>query len=256
MPLDPPPVRRMTCRTLVVPLMAMSLTSACGSWPAPAEPPPGELEETKSVNEAAAPPPVVVRDPELERKLALSELLLLEREVQLGEMQARLDDARQEVVRAMARQQSLASRAEAASAMAEAEIALQSLRATAGAEGVTEVSRLIRLSAAEFDQQNYAGALYLASQAKGAAFAARGQLASVDRGPLRAGERPFATPLKLQTAKGANVRDGPGANFKVSFTLPAGSLLTGLSHAEQWVRITDETGRDGWIHQGLISRRP
>jgi hypothetical protein len=256
MPVDHPQVRRMTCRTLVLPLIVMSLTSACSSWPAPSEPPPQELEEKTAKESAAPPPPVVVRDLELERKLALSELLLLEKDVQLGELQARLDAARQEVVRAMAKQQSLASRAEAASAMAEAEIALQSLPAAAGARGVPEVSRLIGLSAAEFDQQNYAGALYLASQAKSAAFAARGQLASGNRGPLRAGERPFATPLKLRTATGANVRDGPGSTFKVIFTLPAGALLTGFSHAEQWVRIADESGRDGWIYQGLIGRRP
>jgi len=197
-----------------------------------------------------------MRDPKLEQKLARSELLLLEKEAQVSELQARLDDARLEVVRAMAKQQSLASRAEAASGMAEAEIALQSLRGTARSEGVAEVSRLIKLSTAEFDKQNYAGALYLASQAKGAAFAARGQLASADRGALRAGEVPFATPLKLQTTKRSNVRDGPGSTFKIAFTLPAGAPLTGSSRVEQWVRIIDDSGRNGWIHQGLIGRRP
>jgi hypothetical protein len=199
---------------------------------------------------------VVVRDPELEQKLALCELLLLEKEAQVNELQTRLDDARQEVVRAMSKQQSLASRAEAASGMAEAEIALQSLRATAGTQGVPEVSRLIKLSTVEFDKQNYAGALYLASQAKGAALAARGQRASVARGPQRAGEVLFASLLKLQTAKRANVREGPGGTFKIIFTLPAGAPLTGFSYAGQWVRITDDSGRDGWIYQSLIGRRP
>src|SRR2546425_8259366 len=45
-----------------------------------------------------------------------------------SDLQARLDEARQEVVRALAKLQTVASRAEAASAMAEAEIAVQSLR--------------------------------------------------------------------------------------------------------------------------------
>jgi hypothetical protein len=209
------------------------------------------------VKESAPPPEIVVaRDPELERKLARTELLLLEREAQINELQNRLDDARQEVVRAMAKQQSLASRAEAASGMAEAEIALQSLRATAETQEIPEVSRLIKLSTAEFDKQNYAGALYLASQAKAAAFVARGRLGTVERGPLRAGEEPFLAPLKLQTLKRANVREGPGSNFKVVITLPAGAPLTGSSHVEQWVRITDDSGRDGWIYQSLIGRRP
>jgi hypothetical protein len=247
---------RMKYRILVLSLTLQALTVACAGQPVhrePATPSPPE----KPVQVSAPPPQVVVtRDPELDQKLARTELQLLEKEAQLSELQARLDDARQEVVRAMAKQQSLASRAEAASGMAEAEIALQSLRAPAGAQGTPEVARLIKLSNAEFDKQNYAGALYLASQAKAAAFAARGQFASVDRGPLREGEKAFASALPLRTTKRANVREGPGGDFKILFTLPVGAALTGYSHVEEWVRISDESGRDGWINQGLIGRRP
>ncbi len=255
MPKDGARVTRMKYRNFIFPLLVYSLTTACSNLPASREPsPPNPPDESAMVT---APPPqiVVARDPELEQKLARSELLLLEKEAQVNELQSLLNDARQEVVRAMAKQQSLASRAEAASGMAEAEIALQSLRSTAGARGIPEVSQLIELSTAEFDRQNYAGALYLASQAKGAAFTARGQFASVDRGPLRAGEVAFASPLKLQTTTRANARDGPGVSFKILFTLPAGTPLTGYSHAEQWVQITDDSGRDGWIYQNLIGRR-
>jgi len=249
---------RVTCMkygTVVPALVVLPLAGACSGWPAsrePSQPPPPVVAPVES---APQPRTIVVRDPELERKIALNDLLLLEKEAQVDELRARLDDARQEVVRAMARQQSLASRAEAASAIAEAEIALQTLSTAASAPGVPEVGRLIKLSTAEFDRQNYAGALYLASQAKSAAFTARGQLASVERGPLRAGERPFASPLRLRTSTRANLRAGPGDTFKVLLSLPAGAPLTGLSHAEQWVRVTDDAGREGWIYQGLIDRR-
>lgn len=192
----------------------------------------------------------------LEQRIARLELQLLEKEAQIEELQARLDVARQEVVRNMAKLQSLATRAEAASGLAEAEIALQSLRSTAGTKGVPEVAQLMQLSTVEFDKRNYAGALYLASQAKGAAVAARGQLASAERGPLRAGETAFALPLRLRTTGNANVRSGPGSGFGVAFTLRAGATMTGYSYAEQWVRITDEAGRSGWIYDGLIGRRP
>ena len=73
-------------------------------------------------------PPVAVRDTALEQRAARLELKVLEQEAQVDELQSRLDDARREVVRAMAKLQSLATRAEAASGMAEAEIALQALR--------------------------------------------------------------------------------------------------------------------------------
>jgi hypothetical protein len=155
----------------------------------------------------------------------------------------------------MAKLQSLATRAEAASGIAEAEIALQSLRAT-GAPASVEITELMKQSTAEFDKQNYGGALYLANQAKSAASTARGQLASVERGSLRAGEVPFALPIELQTSSRANVRDGPGGNFKVLFTLPAGAAVTGQSFADQWVRITDDSGRRGWVYRSLIGRRP
>src|ERR1700745_4005783 len=76
--------------------------------------------------------PVLVRDTALEQHAARLELKVLEQEAQVEELQTRLDDARREVVRAMAKLQSLATRAEAASGMAEAEIALQALRSAVG----------------------------------------------------------------------------------------------------------------------------
>src|SRR2546422_9689182 len=61
-------------------------------------------------------------------------LLVAERDAQVEDLQARLDEARQEVVRALAKLQTVASRAEAASAIAEAEIAVQALRAATGTQ--------------------------------------------------------------------------------------------------------------------------
>lgn len=242
---------------IVAPLgVVLLLTSACRGWGVSPAPSPAQPPEDPPAASAPAAAPELTRDPLLEQRVARLELQLLEKEAQADELQARLDDARREVVRAMAKLQSLATRAEAASGMAEAEIALQSLRSTAAAQGVAEVSHLMQLSTAEFDKQNYAGALYLANQAKGAATAARGPLASVEQGSLRPGEVTFALPLRLQTAAGANVREGPGGAFDVAFTLPAGAPLTGHSFAEQWVRVTDDAGRRGWIYQGLIRRRP
>jgi hypothetical protein len=237
-------------------LIAIHLITACsglGKTPEPASPPPAEEQATASTPPAQ---PEVVRDPLLEQQLARSELRLLEKEAQVENLQVLLDDARQEVVRTLAKLQSSATRAEAASGIAEAEIALQSLRTTGTAPVAQEVSQLLKLATAEFDKQNYGGALYLASQAKGAAVAARGQFATAERAALRPGEAPFALPLQLQTTGRANVREGPGSGFKVLFTLPASASLTGYSFAEQWVRVTDESGRRGWIYQGLIGRQP
>jgi uncharacterized protein YgiM (DUF1202 family) len=181
---------------------------------------------------------------------------LLEEEAQVEELEARVADARREVVRAMAKVRSLATRAEAASSIAEAEIALQSLPSTAAARASAEANELIELSTAEFDKQNYGGALYLANQAQSAAASTRGQPAGAEQDPPRPGERPFTLPLYLQTTTGSNVREGPGVGFAVLFTLPTGAPLVAYSSTEQWLRIADDSGRRGWINQSLISRRP
>jgi uncharacterized coiled-coil protein SlyX len=196
------------------------------------------------------------RDTALESRAARLELKVLEQEAQVDELQARLDDARREVVRAMAKLQSLATRAEAASGMAEAEIALQSLRARGGGEPpeLAQGTQLLQLATSEFDKQNYGGALYLATEAKNAAAAGQGRVAGDDQIKPRRGEVPFALPLHLQTTGRANVREGPGQNFRVAYTLDTGAELTAYSYVDQWVRISDGTNRPGWIHQGLIER--
>jgi uncharacterized coiled-coil protein SlyX len=205
--------------------------------------------------------PAVVRDTALEQRAARLELKVLEQEAQVDELQSRLDDARREVVRAMAKLQSLATRAEAASGMAEAEIALQALRTANGNSSPPspeygQGSRLMQLATTEFDQQNYAGALYLATEAKNAAAAGRGRVATDDRSATRRGEVPFALPLQLQTTGRANVREGPGSGFKVLFTLESGVSIVAYSYVDQWVRIKDDGDRSGWVHQTLIDRRP
>ena len=201
---------------------------------------------------------VTVRDPEVDRRITRLELRLLERDAQLEDLQSRLADARQEVVRAMAKLQTLATRAEAASAMAEAEVALQTLKAGAGQQATPEVEQaggLLEASAAEVDTQNYGGALYLANQAKTAAAAGRGRFSTGDRSAARPGETSFAVPVKLKSVGRGNVREGPGLTFPVAFAAEPGLLLMGYSFADEWIRVSDESGRAGWIFRNLVSKR-
>jgi len=185
---------------------------------------------------------------------------VLEQEAQVSDLQTRLDEARREVVRAMAKLQSLATRAEAASGMAEAEIALQALRSASGTNSPvppewSQGTQLLQLATTEFDQQNYAGALYLATEAKNAAATGQRRATNDDRGATRKGEVPFALPLRVQTTGRANIREGPGSNFKVLFTLEDGVALVAYSYVDQWVRVVGDGDRTGWIHQTLIGRR-
>jgi hypothetical protein len=195
---------------------------------------------------------------EQDRKIARLELALLEKNAQVEELQASLDQAREEVVRAMAKLQTLASRAEAASGMAEAEVALQPLRgrgAQQTAPEATQASKLLREASAEFNQENYGGALYLANQAKALAAAGTGRLSSRERSADRPGEMSFAIPIPLKAVGSGNVREAPGTNAPVAFAVEGGDSLTGYSYLEDWVRISDDMGRGGWIFRKLIVRR-
>lgn len=235
---------------LVVALLAV----ACRHPRSTSSPPP--IRPPRDTTRVRVPPPV--RDTALEQRAARLELRVLEQEAQVADLQNRLDDARREVVRAMAKLQSLATRAEAASGMAEAEIALQALRSANGNNSTPEFgqgNQLLQLAASEFDQQNYAGALYLATEAKNAAAVGQRRAQSDDRGATRKGEVPFALPLRIQTTGRANLREGPGGNFKVLFTLEGGTPLVAYSYVDQWVRVTADGDRTGWIHQTLIGRR-
>ena len=210
-----------------------------------------------------APPPAIkvvhdtvsVRDPELDKRVSRAELQLLARDAQIEDLQSRLDDTRAEVVRAMAKLQTVASRAQAASAMAEAEVALQTMKAAASGEPpeAAQVTRLVRQSATEFNKQNYGGALYLANQAKTVASSYRGRV-GVSREGTRPGETLFAVPIKLKTTSRGNVREGPGTNFAVSFQADPGTSITAYSYTDEWIRISDDGGRTGWIHQTLVAR--
>ncbi len=190
--------------------------------------------------------------------MARLELALLEKNTQVEELQAQLDQAREEVVRAMAKLQTLASRAEAASGIAEAEVALQPLRGRSTQQTAPEAaqaSKLLREASSEFNQENYGGALYLANQAKALAAAGTGRLSSRERSAERPGEIAFAVPLPLKAVGSGNVREAPGTKAPIAFAVEGGDSLTGYSYLEDWVRISDEMGRGGWIYRKLISRR-
>lgn len=234
-------------------LAAMLLSAACSSTKPDPGPAPRPQARARAARET-----VTVRDPDLERRLARLELRVIEKETQVEELQSRLDDTRDEVVRTMAKLQTLASRAEAASAMAETDVALQALRSSAGAQQIPETgqaSRLMQQGTAEFEKQNFGGALYLANQAKAIAASGRARLAGGNRaGTSRPGETAFALPIRVKVASRGNVREGPGTNFAVVFAVDAGSSLTGYSYSDEWVRISDDNGRSGWIIRTLLTR--
>jgi hypothetical protein len=203
----------------------------------------------------------------LEDQVARYNLRLLEKDTQIkelkdrqAELQAKLDEAILEVVRAKGKLRSLESRAEAASNMAEAEIALKSLEGQvhgteAKKEELTQAEQLLKMSAAEFKKENYGGALYLANEAK-SRLRGSGARAAGQGGPEAApGESVFATPLSLQVVSVCNLREGPGTEFKAVATLQKGAKVQGYAQKGRWLRVKEEGGSTGWVFESLVARR-
>ncbi|MDX2121457.1 MAG: SH3 domain-containing protein [Gemmatimonadota bacterium] len=240
--------------------LCVSLIPACSSKTPSQEVVPIQTMDTLRASE----PTVITRvdtirvtDPALEARVARLDLELAEREGELKEMESRLAEARLEVVRTMAKLQTVATRAEAASAMAEAEIAVQGLKAVGGTElrgAVAESQQMLAQSGEEFGRQNHGGALYLATQAKNIATAGRARVAGVERAGRRQGEVLFAAPVRLEVTSRANLRDAPSTGARVVITLEKGAPLIAISHVGNWLRVTDGSGREGWIFQELVSR--
>jgi len=192
----------------------------------------------------------------LEEKLARLQLLLLEEESRNRELNKKLDEATLEVVRAKAKLHSLESKAEAASTLAEGEIALKVLKASdTGLERDPEVlhaEALLKASDQEIKKENYGGALYLATRAKVIIKESQDRTQARERVPKMDGEVPFAIPLPLRLVAQSNVREGPGLDSKVLFSLRKGSALIGTSYRGLWVRVKTEDGQGGWIYYSLV----
>lgn len=202
----------------------------------------------------------------LENKTAKIQLRLLERDAEIKQLEQRLnsqqvmlDAAIQEVVRAKAKLRSLESKAEAASEMAEAEIALKALKVQLAGQSedpeVIKAQQLLKMSAEEFEKENYGGALYLISQAKGHIRSSQMRLGDQSKIEAVEGEVVFAQPVRLQVIKNSNLREGPDLKSKILTTLEKGTPLIGYSYKGQWVRVFSEDGNNGWIFQALVGGR-
>jgi len=264
----PRPIRTVLTATVIAGCL---LATACLSKSRPVTAPPVP-EPPPPPAESHAPPPAPVPPPqddtalrESEERSKALELRLLEKESVIQDLKQRLDsqqrsldEAIQEVVRAKAKMLSLESRAEAASQMAESEIAVKTLEAqVAGTKDpdLPEIRKLLQMSSTEFEKENFGGALYLTIQAKSRIQAAQLRLRSGDKVDPASGEIPFAAPITLTVAKASNVRTKPDLSAPILLTVAAGRTVTGYSHKGEWVRIVCEDGTRGWVHQSLLSEQ-
>jgi len=180
---------------------------------------------------------------------------------QISSQQSMLDEAVIEVVRTKAKLRSIESRAEAASSITEAEIALKGLKENMAvaeddpSEDYRKAEALLRMSTNEFKKENYGGALYLAGQAQSHIRAIQSNLSHQPDYSLHPGEVPFAQPLPLKVLTRSNLRQDPSPRSKIYRTLDEGTMIMGYSYKDEWIRVHTEEGSQGWIFQALVGGR-
>jgi hypothetical protein len=251
--------------SLFVLVVTGSLLSACATSTPPPRPVAEPTQRQKEEELARLRLRLLEKDAQIqgltqkkEEELAKLRLLLLEKDAQIQGLTQKLDAAILEVVRAMAKLQGREGKAEAASSLAEAEIALKLLEK----DGVVrekdsnfiQAKQLLKTAAQEFQKENYGGAIYLTSQAKSLVKGEEARMTSREKMLKIQGEVLFSLPLPRVLSKG-NIREGPGLNFKVLFVVEEGAPLTGQSYKGLWVRVKSEDGRSGWIFYNLVSQR-
>jgi hypothetical protein len=222
------------------------------------------IEENKGLEKSLAKSEASRKD--LEERLSDIQLRLLEKESQIKALEEHLksqqnvlDDAFLEVVRSKAKLRSVETKAEAASNMAEAEIAVKGLRLELGAgdqdADVRRAEQLLKMSADEFKNENYGGALYLTNQAKAHIKAGQVRLGAEQGISTHKGETPFSQPLELKLLQRTSLRESPASNSKVIGRLEKGTPLLGYSSASGWIRVGGEEGVKGWVPRSAVGAR-
>jgi hypothetical protein len=196
---------------------------------------------------------------ELDEKLARMHLQALEKDAEIRALNQKLEAAILEVVRAMAKLRGLSGRAEAASNLAETEIALKSIPAEPAMRpketDLSQAQQLLRMATEEFKKQNYDGTVYLTSQVKMLIKPRNDRLVKGAEVSKTDGEHALSPMLALRASNKSNVREGPGPSFKILFVIERGTPLSAMSYNGVWVRIKTDDGRAGWVHYSLIDQR-
>jgi hypothetical protein len=164
-----------------------------------------------------------------------------------------LRESTREVTRAKVKLRRLATQADAASYIAEVEVAMESLRSSLGAKSTVPLMALaqgiLESTAAPFAQGDYGVAMDRAAQAEQLiALVARYQVRPKSR--LRApGEVPLQAPIPLKVTIDSKLHRQPLGKARVVGVLKKGSPLVAQAYKGRWMRVEAEDGRAGWIDQ-------
>jgi hypothetical protein len=234
--------------------------------PGPAPEPPAE---------AQVPPAPVVAPPRadacapcaaLKTEIAQLQRRLAERESELSDLRAQrqeqakaLEESARQAARTTARLRRLATRASAASYIAEVEVSMATARSAPNAESeqatLNRAQQLLDASRAPYDKGDYAGAIDRASQAAELIAKAAEEPAGA---PARTGASPLehlAVPIRLRVRIDSHLRSGPSARAAILAVLTGGTPVLANARRDGWLRVATPDSRSGWVYRPLLEPR-
>ena len=183
--------------------------------------------------------------------------LLAEKETYIRSQEARqLDQAKTlretttQAARAQIKLRRLATRPAAASAIAEAEMLMESLKPVTNAEQSlqNQAKRLLQAATISYVEDNYAGAMDHAARAHELVeMVKNNRTRKADRASIS-----LQTPIPLRAAPNSNLRQGPSLQSAVVAKLKNDSTVTAEAYQGDWFKIHTPDGESGWVLNTLV----
>lgn len=168
-----------------------------------------------------------------------------------------LKETASEVSRTKSKLHRLATQPEAASKIAEIEVAMGALKQIVLDESDIALQflaqRLLDTATVAYGQKDYSSAMSHAAQS--------GELIDMIANPSRKTLESqhitliFRTPVTLFTTHASDLRAGPSGQSKVRSLLVKNTALTATAYHSDWLRVRTEDGRFGWIQNSQVDIR-
>jgi hypothetical protein len=232
----------------------------------PSEPPAGPAPAPPAPVAATVPEPACPSCDEQHREIARLRQDLAGREAELRELRASqreqvkvIQESTREAARAKVKLRRLATQAEAASYIAEVEVALASLRAAPGAAATSPLldlaQAMIAATAGPFAQGDYGAAMDRAAQAE-QLIAVAADLQAGSKARARAsGEVLLQVSIPLSVTIEGQLRRQPLRSAPVAGVLKKDAPVVARAYKGSWLRVEAEDGRSGWFEPSRLGVR-
>jgi len=244
-------------RRLCYLLGACALAAGCATAPPPAP------EPAPVVPAPALPPPppacavCVDRTDEIARlrqELAAREAEVRDLRSTQREQVKAVQESTREVTRAKARARRLATQADAASYLAEVEVALEAARSATPSPLLGLARAFLEAAQAPFAQGDYALAMDRAAQAEQLVTAAASGAPTASRSRI-AGEVLLQAAIPLKASGESRLRRAPEPRAAVVATVGRETALVAHAYKGDWMRVETDDGKLGWVPQAELSAR-